>query len=219
MNALRSNPILAIGVALLALLSVSAHAQSARAGGGASAQLLQQMQQLASERTSLQAENGKLKKDLEDMRKERDALKSGQQALERRAKASESSLKEGLAQHQSSDQELAQTKDKLQQLVAKFRETLQTLRTVETEDTTTKQTLTTRDQDLKKCVDRNLALYKLNQEVLAHFESQTVWTRVAQTEPFTRIKRNQLENLLDEYKARADDQKLAPAAPPAGTAP
>jgi chromosome segregation ATPase len=216
MNASRSNTF-AVGLGVLTLLSVSAQAQTARSGGGASAQLLQQMQQLASERTGLQAENAKLKKDLEDMRKERDALKAAQQAVDRRAQLSASSLKESLAQRQSSDQELAQTKDKMQQLIAKFRETLQTLRAVETDGTAAKQTLATRDQDLKRCVDRNLALYELNQEVLTRLESQSVWTRVAQTEPFTRIKRNQLENLVDEYKARADDQKLAPT--PAGPAP
>jgi len=70
-----------------------AQSQSARSGGGASAQLLQQMQQLASERTSLQSENAKLKKDLEDLRKERDTLKNGQQALDKRAKASEAAVR------------------------------------------------------------------------------------------------------------------------------
>ncbi len=51
-------------------------AQTTRSGGGANAQLMQQMQQLASERTSLQAENAKLKKELDDLRKDRDALKN-----------------------------------------------------------------------------------------------------------------------------------------------
>jgi chromosome segregation ATPase len=202
-------------VGALSLVTDAAYAQSARSGGGASAQLMQQMQQLASERTSLQAENTKLKKDLEDLRKDRDALKNAQQAVDRRAKSSEialNSLKESLAQHTSTtDRELAQTKEKMQQLVAKFRETLQKLQEVETEGTTARQTLATRDQDLKVCVDRNLALYKLNEEVLTRLEHQSVWTRVAQSEPFTRIKRNQLENLVDDYKDRADEQRIDPS--------
>jgi hypothetical protein len=198
----------------LSLATDVVYAQTARSGGGASAQLLQQMQQLASERTSLQAENAKLKKDLEEMRKDRDALKNAQQTVDRRAKSSEVALlalKESLAQRTSKDQEFAQTKEKLQQLIAKFRETLQTLQGVETERTTAKQTLATRDQDLKVCVDRNLALYKLNQEVLTRLEHQSVWTRVAQSEPFTKIKRYQLENLVDDYKDRADAQRIDPS--------
>jgi chromosome segregation ATPase len=182
---------------------------------------MQQMQQLASERTSLQAENAKLKKDLEDLRKERDTLENSQQALDKRAKSSEAALKQHLAQRQSgADQALAQTKEKLQQLVGKFRETLQTLEEVETAQTTAKQTLATRNQELKVCVDHNRALYKLDDEVLTHLESQTVWTRVAAAEPFTRIKRTQLANYAVESRAKADEQLILPANPaPAPAAP
>jgi chromosome segregation ATPase len=195
-------------------------AQSARSGGGANAQLMQQMQQLASERTSLQAENAKLKKDLEDVRKDRDALKNSQQTLERRVKTSEATLRAGIAQQrETSDRELAQTKDRMQQLVSKFRETAVAMRELETAQTTTKQTLATRDQELKGCVDRNAALYALNQEVLTRLDDQSFWSRSAQREPFTKIKRVQLENMADEYKARADDQRIAPVAKPAVSQP
>jgi chromosome segregation ATPase len=205
-----SNTPSALAAAVAVSLAIgAAHGQSARSGGGASAQLMQQMQQLASERTSLQAENSKLKKDLEDMRKERDALKSSHQALDRRAKTSEGSLKELLARRDSSEQELTQAKEKMQQLVAKFREVAQTLRETETQQTAAKQTLAAREQDL------NQALYKLNDEVLTRLENQGVWSRVASAEPFTRIKRTQLDNYVVESKARADAQRLPSAAAPA----
>jgi hypothetical protein len=96
----------------------------------------------------------------------------------------------------------------MQQLVAKFRETAQSLRDVESDRTTTKQTLATRDQQLKVCVDRNLALFKLNGEVLTRLENQGVWGRMARAEPFTKIKRVEMENLVDEYKSRAEDQRV-----------
>lgn len=220
MHSRRSKLLRALSVIAVGLLTTSAHAQSARSGGGASAQLMQQMQQLASERTSLQAENAKLKKDLEDLRKERDTLKNSQQALDKRAKSSEAALKQQLAQRQSgADQELVQTKEKMQQLVAKFRETLQTLKEVETAQTTAKQTLATRDQELKVCVDHNRALYKLDDEVLTRLENQTVWTRVAAAEPFTRIKRTQLSNYAVESRAKADEHLLPPANPAPAPAP
>jgi chromosome segregation ATPase len=204
----------ALSIAALGLVAPSIHAQSARSGGGASAQLLQQMQQLASERTSLQAQNAKLKKDLEDLRKDRDALENSQQAMDKRAKSSEAALKQQqqLAQRQSgANEEIAQTKEKLQQLVGKFRETLQTLKEVETAQATATQTLATRDQELKVCVDHNRALYKLDDEVLTHMEHQTVWTQVASSEPFTRIKRTQLENYVVESRGKADEHAISPA--------
>jgi Skp family chaperone for outer membrane proteins len=192
-------------------------AQTARSGGGGSAQLLQQMQQLASERTSLQAQNAKLKKDLEDLRKERDTLKNGQQALDKRVKASEAALRQSQTRQPQADPELAQTKEKLQQVVAKFRETLQTLKEVETAQATAKQTLATRDQELRVCVDHNKALYKLDDEVLTHLEKQTMWTRVAATEPFTRIKRTQLENYVVESRTKADEHVVPAPSDSTGT--
>jgi hypothetical protein len=134
--------------------------------------------------------------------------------LDKRAKSSEAALKQQqqLAQRQSgANEELAQTKEKMQQLVGKFRETLQTLREVESAQTTAKQTLTTREQELKVCVDHNRALYKLDDEVLTHMEHQTVWTQVASAEPFTRIKRTQLENYVVESRGKADEHAISPA--------
>jgi chromosome segregation ATPase len=194
----------------------AALAQTSRPSSGANAQLMQQMQQLASERTSLQAENAKLKKELDDLRKDRDALKNSQQTLDRRAKSNEISLKESVVQRASADKELAQMKDRQQQLSAKFKETVGNLRQVESEHTAAQQTLATRDRELKVCVDRNLALYKLNAEVLTRLEHHSVWARAVQTEPFTKIKRVQLENMVDEYKSRAEDQRAGADSQPAG---
>jgi ABC-type uncharacterized transport system substrate-binding protein len=100
----------------------------------------------------------------------------------------------------------------MEQLIAKFRETAQTLRDVEAEHTTVKQTLATREQQLHSCVDHNQQLYKINEEVLARLEHQSFWSGVAQAEPFTRIKRIQMENLVDDYQARAQDQRISPRA-------
>ena len=195
-------------------------AQTARSGGNANAQLLQQMQQLASERTAMQAENAHLKKDLDDVRKERDQLKKAQLAVDQRAKSSEAALARTTAQRESTEQELTQLKAKMQELIGKFRETLQTLRDAETQQAATKTVLAAHDRDLKTCIDRNLALYKLNGEVLTRMEKRGVWARVAEAEPFTKIKRVELENLVDDYKARALDQRVAPSsAPPAGGPP
>jgi len=197
-------------------------AQTARSGGGQNTQLVQQLQQLASERTSLQAENAKMKKELDDLRKERDALKKAQQGAEqRRAQSSAAVLAQSASQRAASEQELKKTQEKMQELIAKFRETAQTLHDVETERSTAKQTLATRDQELKTCVDRNLALYQLNGEVLTHLERQSIWSRAAAAEPFTQLKRVQLENLVDGYQSRAQDQRVesAPQTPASAPAP
>jgi chromosome segregation ATPase len=200
----------------LGVAAGSVHAQTARSGGTASTQLVQQLQQLASERTTLQTENARMKKELDDLRKERDALKKAQQGVASQAKNSASmsaAIAQTASQRDKAEQELAQTKEKMQELIAKFRETAQTLRQVDGERATAQQTLVTRDRDLKVCIDHNMALYKLNGDVLTQLEGQTAFSRVARVEPFTKIKRVELENLVDDYKARAEDQKLAAPAP------
>lgn len=183
-------------------------AQTARSGGNANAQLLQEMQQLASERTTLQTENEKLKSQLADMKKDRDELKSGQQAVERRAHAAAAALEHSDRQRDASDQELTQLKAKMQELIAKFRETIQKLREAESDDAAIKQSLASREHELTACAERNTALYKLDDEVVTRLEKEGVWSRVAEAEPFTRIKRVQLENLLDENRTRAQEERF-----------
>lgn len=211
---------LTAGLVLVASSASVVQAQTARTGGTANAQLLQQLQQLASERTTLQAENARMKKELEDIRKDRDALKKAQQVVGTRVKEDSAALARATSEKNASQEELQRYKEKMEELIAKFRETAQELRQVEIEGNTAKQTLATRDRDLKVCLEHNQALYKLDDEVLNRLEHQSVWSRVATVEPFTRIKRVQLENLVDDYKARADDQRLkqAPQTAPAGPA-
>jgi chromosome segregation ATPase len=198
-----------------AALSELAVAQTAR-GGSASAQLVQQVQQLASERTTLQAENDKLKSQLAALTKDRDALKAGQQATDRRTRDASAALAHSNTLREATEQELTQTKARMQELIGKFRETIAQLRASESDGTTAKQALAARERQLSSCIDHNLSLYRLNDEVLTHYEKQGVFNRVAQAEPFTKIKRVQNENYIDEYRGRAQDQLLPPAALPHG---
>lgn len=199
-------------------------AQTARSGGsgGQNAQLMQQLQQLASERTSMQAEQARMKKELEDLRKERDALKASQTSANagQRARAeAEAALARSQRTNESTEKELAATKQRMQELIEKFRETAQTLREVETDRTTVKDAYAQQTRELNACVASNNALYDLNNEVLTRFESQGFWSSVGKAEPFTKLKRVQLDNLIDGYRTRADDKKYLrgtapPAAPP-----
>ncbi len=68
------------------VLATAASGQTARSPGASpGAQQMQQLQQLASERTALQAENARLRADLEQARKERDALRQSQQQAQLQA--------------------------------------------------------------------------------------------------------------------------------------
>ncbi|MDE2450934.1 MAG: hypothetical protein KGO22_18300 [Gammaproteobacteria bacterium] len=193
------------------------YAQEARSGDGAvSAQMVAELQQLSAERTSLKADNEQLKQQLAAAQKERDALKKGAQATDLRVKSGQAALARSNAQEAASEQKIAQMQAAMQQLIAKFRDLAGTLRQAELENATTKQTLAMRQSDLATCSQHNQALYKLDDEVLRHFERQGFFARLAQDEPFTQIKRTQLENFAVESRGSADEQKYVP---PAAAAP
>ena len=200
-----------------AMLSpVAVHSQEARGGGAVSAQVVAELQQLGAERTALKAENEQLKKQLAAVTAARDRLKKGESAAGLRAKSSEAALARSNAQQESTQQKLTQLQAAAQQLVAKFREVVDTLRKTEIEAAQTKQTLAMRQEELRTCTERNQALYKLDADVLTHFERQGFLARLASDEPFTRIERVRLENYTDESRGRAAEQRYVP---PAGAIP
>jgi seryl-tRNA synthetase len=217
----RASALVFTTTALVAAILQPAIAQTARSGGGGgqNAQLVQQLQQLASERTTMQAEQARMKKELEDLRKERDALKTsqaGSTASQRARAEAEAALARSQRDSETAEKELSTIKARLQELVDKFRETARVMREVETDRATVKQALAQQGQELNACVAANNGLYQLNDEVLTRFESQGFWTSLGKAEPFTKLKRVQLENLIDGYRTRATDQKYVPGvAPPA----
>ena len=209
---MKSAPI-ALSFALLGLsLSAPLLAQTQRQGGGANPAVMQQLQALTTERSALQAENTRLKAEADGLRKERDALKAGQDGAARRSKSADEQVATAQRERERLEGELAQQKTRMQELVDKFRETATTLRDMEAEAAVAKQTVVQRDTEIKACVDRNHKLYELNDEVLYRLADQGFWSSLSRHEPFTRLKRTQLENLADGYRDRADEQRQ-PASP------
>jgi chromosome segregation ATPase len=182
-------------------------AQAARSGGNVSAQMAQQMQQLAAERTALQTENARLKGELEALRKEGLATKTKQTGDGRRVGELSAALVRTTAARESADRENQQLKERTQELVEKFRETVQSLRETEAAAADSRNLLASRDQELQSCRSRNTALFQLNDDVLKRLEGRGAFSSLARAEPFTRLKRIELENLVDEQRSKAEDQK------------
>lgn len=202
----------ALALAASANMAVAQTARSSGSGGGQTQQLMQQMQQLASERTALQAENAKMKKELAELTKERDSLKTARSAVDQRVEASQAAVARSARDKEALESENGKLKERMQELVGKFRETANTLRDVEGERAAFKQSLDQKNVELTACVAKNDSLFKLNDEVLTRFEQQGMFSRLASAEPFTKLKRVELQNLIDDYRYRADEQKVVPSA-------
>lgn len=189
------------------MLVFSAHAQTQRSGN-ADARVAQQLQQLTGERAALQAENAKLTQELEQIKAQLQKSETAAKTLQARTRALEQNAGRGNAASQQVEEQLERSRIQLQELVGKFRETAQTLREVEIERDGAKGQFAAKERELKTCVDRNAALYNLNTEVLDRMENRGFWSSVTEREPFTKLKRVELENMIDEYRYRADELRL-----------
>lgn len=197
--------LLAVGMSCLLAFSVQAQVQRS---GNADARVAQQLQQLSSERAALQAENSKLQQELDRLKAQLQKANTATKTLEGRNRTLALAAGQGNAANRQNSEQLERARAQLQELVEKFRDTAQTLRDVEAERSTKTTELAAKERDLKTCIDRNAALYNLNTEVLDRAENRGFWSVLAEREPFTRLKRVELENLIDEYRYRADELRL-----------
>ena len=201
-------------------------AQEARSGGGGgeSARIIQQYQQLAAEKTSLEAQVASLKHDLDAAKGELTTVKKERDALKSRSASVGASLSELTAGKEAAEKSAEQLKERMSELVTHYRETASNLKQVETDREQLRGKLAERSAAYDRCAADNLSLYEINAEILKRYEHVGLFTRVSSAEPFTRITRSRIENLVDEYRARAlelreksaaaDEGKKGGATPP-----
>jgi chromosome segregation ATPase len=203
-------------VVILALALVSSRSALAQVerSGGANAQLAMQYQQLQTEKTQLHSDNVKLKADLDSVKKQLDAQAQQLKTLKAGAGGAQAALAAAQATGQRTEQNLTQTAAKLQELISRFRELGATLRQVEAERADLQQQLSRGTAALDQCAQRNEQLYQINAEVLNRYEHEGAFSRLAAAEPFTRIKRTQIENIALENRQRAEALRMQRAATP-----
>ena len=193
--------------------------QTARSGGD-SQKAMQQLQQLASDRSAAQAEALRAKQALADAQKQIAELTKGRDALRARAGDAQAAKNAVEGKERALNDELTQTKARLAELVGKFRETATTLREVEAERARLHTDLDKTGRDYLTCVEHNTELTTLTRDALDRLDGSAGWSRLARAEPFTRLARTRAENLADEYRARLADLRVtAQAGAPAAGVP
>jgi chromosome segregation ATPase len=192
---------LVLGASLVMLMP--ARAQVQRSGGDAQ-KFMQQYQQIAAERTALQAQLTQALKDLEAakvdlaaVKKERDALKS------RSAGVPAQQVAQLIASKEAAEKSVEVSKQRTNELVGRFREVAANLKDVESDRVRLRKEVEERNAALDKCAEDNLQLYEISGEVLDRYEHAGFFTKASAAEPFTRITRTRMENLVVEYRQRA----------------
>ena len=200
---------ISIVLTMAILTMLSAHAQTQRSGSGETQKFMQQYQQLAAEKTALQAQQAQTKKDLEAAQADLAAMKKERDALKSRAGGSAAQFAQLAAGKEAAEKSLEQLKQRTTELVARFREMALNLKEVEADRGKLQNDLKERSTAFDKCAQDNLGLFEVNSEILDRYEHVGVFTRIGTADPFTKIARSRIENLVDEYRARALELRVA----------
>jgi chromosome segregation ATPase len=170
--------------------------------------MMQQYQQAAAQVAQLQADNSKLKKDLDDTKKQRDATSKQLATLKAGAGSEAAKLAAAEATSQAAAQNIEQTKAKLQEVIGRYRDLATNLRDVETQRSALQQQLTQTQSGLDLCAQRNYQLYQINVEILDRYQHQGLFSYLQRAEPFTQLKRTQIDNLALDYRQRAEELRV-----------
>jgi chromosome segregation ATPase len=192
--------------------STSVYPQAQRSGGEAQ-KFMQQYQQLAGEKTALQTQVGQLQKDLDAQKSELAAVKKERDALKEHAGVPAAAVTQLTASRDAAEKSLEQNKQRMTELVGRFREMAATLKDVETDRAKLRKDLDERNSAFDKCAVDNEQLYEINGEILNRYEHVGLFTKVNASDPFIRTTRTRLENLADEYRTRAEELRVKKPAP------
>jgi chromosome segregation ATPase len=189
------------------------HAQTQRSGGGEAQKFMQQYQQLAAEKTALQAQVAQMKKDLDASHAELAAVKKERDVAKAHTGVSPTAVAQAIGAKETDLRNLELSKQRMSELVARFRETAINLKDVEADRNTLRRELSERNSAFDKCAEDNLQLFELSSDILKRYEHVGMFTKVSAAEPFTRITRTRLENLVDEYRIKAQELRVKPRTP------
>jgi uncharacterized protein YhaN len=168
------------------------------------AQLQSQLDQTLQAKAVLDADMAKAQED-------NTALKSRSAAASRKISGLETSLKEMTAERMDfeakllkTQTELEATKTALSELDAKHQANLYDLKINEQQRTNLTATTIQKTKVIDACVAKNAKLYYYGLELVKLYENPSLYRRIVLNEPFSQLKRVELENILQNYNDKID---------------
>ncbi len=205
---------------LLAMMAL-ATSPSWAANDSREKQMLRRMQQQVQqiEQARAQAEQDKAAALADKETAERELEKFGatkrQLAGERAARRRiEAELEAVQTENEALKTRLADTEKQLADSVALQRATAQALAQTESAKKHTEGELSGKVRDLQSCRTHNGSLYTLGREMMRKYRDKSCQDALAQAEPFTGLKKVEVENLLESWRDHLDREKLGASGKP-----
>lgn len=103
---------------------------------------------------------------------------------------------------------LADTRSALESTRKTLAETQRDLKTNEAQRKDLSKSLTQRDNSLVACTEKNSRLHGFGLQLIKVYDKPGTYQEILRTEPFTQIKRVELENILQDYRDKLDEQQV-----------
>lgn len=190
MSASKSRFLFVFLAATVLVLPATAAEKKADPNKGEVRRLQQAQRQLAQEKNELAEQKAALETELGEVRKKADAEARRAASLNRDVTALRSARDEVTAR-------LAETE-------AELRRTQEMQRTAEAEGKRLQFALNTEKQQHFDCAENGKALRKAGSEVLTLYEQKSCLDSALQREPFTGLKRVEIENAVEDLRDRLD---------------
>lgn len=172
----------------------------------------QQLQQVEQARTQAEQDKAAVLADKDKLERELDQAKAAGRKLagERAARGRlERELKSTVGERDALKARLADIEAKLAETQARLQATVQTLAQTESAKKQGESQLAGTRQELGQCRSHNGRLYTLSREMMAKYRDKSCQDALAQAEPFTGLKRVEVENLLEAWRDVADRERLS----------
>lgn len=153
---------------------------------------------LQKEKETLVAQNREIKSKADAMEVRAVSLDKKAASLETRATSLDS-------KNAQLSERLAKTEADRAALDRKQQQTFQTLQEREKE---LKQLTTDSHKRYEQCAEHNARLYSIADELVRRYESKGVVKTLLSKEPFTQIKKVEIEKLVQDYRDKIDQQKM-----------
>jgi len=144
------------------------------------------------------AESAKLKAEIAALKEQGKVLQKELDDERKAAHRKEKKLKGTLSAWKESHEEL---KDKLVNTLAELSRS-------NNDNESLASSLGLQTQNFELCYENNKKLFDVNSELLGQYKSKGAWDAVVQREPFTQLKRVEIENLIQEYQYKIEDLYL-----------
>ena len=197
-------------IACLALLVASPLHAAAKKDPAKEAQRRMQMQvkQAQDEKAAVEQEKTALGKELEALKKKSGEIESSV-ARANRSKAAAEKEAEALKQVKAEQSEkIAALEKQFGESQQSLRDTRQNLQQETSQKQRLEQNLGARDKELSVCETKNKKLYQYQVELINRAQSRGSLDALLEVEPLTQMKRVEIENLLEEYRDKIDNEQI-----------